>query len=144
MSEGAEFKRCSGEQPAVRRQRDRTKRFRLSLYSENELRRWQGPENIFDVQFLSLRTSAFGSGLNSGILFLLAWATVIPLQDGIDVSMVGEGMEMFGASSVLYPELLLYDVIMANVIVVVLGIVASLSPAWRASRYQPIEAINKA
>jgi ABC-type lipoprotein release transport system permease subunit len=75
---------------------------------------------------------------------LLAWATVIPLQDGIDVSMVGEGMEMFGASSVLYPELLLDDVIMANVIVVVLGIVASLSPAWRASRYQPIEAINKA
>ena len=75
---------------------------------------------------------------------LLAWATVIPLQDGIDVSMVGEGMEMFGASSVLYPELLLDDVIMANVIVIVLGIVASLSPAWRASRYQPIEAINKA
>ena len=74
---------------------------------------------------------------------LLAWATVIPLQDGIDVSMVGEGMEMFGASSVLYPELLLDDVIMANVIVVVLGIVASLSPAWRASRYQPIEAITK-
>jgi ABC-type lipoprotein release transport system permease subunit len=44
----------------------------------------------------------------------------------------------------LYPELLLDDVIMANVIVIVLGIVASLSPAWRASRYQPIEAINKA
>jgi ABC-type lipoprotein release transport system permease subunit len=74
---------------------------------------------------------------------LLAWATIIPLQDGIDVSVVGEGMELFGASAVLYPELLLDDVITANVIVIVLGIVASLSPAWRASRYQPIEAITK-
>ena len=52
-------------------------------------------------------------------------------------------MELFGASSVLYPELVLDDVIMANVIVILLGIVASLSPAWRASRYQPIEALTK-
>ncbi len=74
---------------------------------------------------------------------VLAWLTVVPLQDGIDVSMVAEGMEMFGASAVLYPELSIDDVIMANVIVIVLGIVASLSPAWRASRYQPIEAITK-
>jgi len=74
---------------------------------------------------------------------LLAWATVVPLADGIDVSMVAEGMEMFGSSSMLYPELVLNDVVMANVIVILLGIVASLSPAWRASRYQPIEAITK-
>jgi len=74
---------------------------------------------------------------------LLAWLTVVPLSDGIDVSGVAEGMEMFGASSVLYPELMLDDVIMANAIVILLGIVASLSPAWRASRYQPIEAITK-
>ncbi|MCP4289267.1 MAG: ABC transporter permease [Gammaproteobacteria bacterium] len=74
---------------------------------------------------------------------LLAWLTVVPLQDGIDVSIVAEGMEMFGASAVLYPELLLNDVIMANLIVIVLGFFASLSPAWRASRYQPIEAITK-
>jgi len=74
---------------------------------------------------------------------VLAWVTVVPLRNGIDVSGVSEGMEMFGASSVLYPELMLGDVIMANVIVIVLGIVASLSPAWRASRYHPIEAITK-
>jgi len=74
---------------------------------------------------------------------VLAWLSVVPLQDGIDISIVAEGMEWFGASAVLYPQLSLNDVIMANVIVIVLGIVASLSPAWRASRYQPIEAINK-
>ncbi len=50
---------------------------------------------------------------------------------------------MFGASSILYPELELDDMVTANVVVLVLGFVASLSPAWRASRYEPIEAITK-
>jgi ABC-type lipoprotein release transport system permease subunit len=74
---------------------------------------------------------------------LLAVATVFWLKDGIDISMVAEGMEMFGAASTLYPSLLSSDMIMANTVVIVLGIVASFSPAWRASRYEPIEAITK-
>jgi ABC-type lipoprotein release transport system permease subunit len=74
---------------------------------------------------------------------LLAWATVVPLEGGIDVSVVAEGMEMFGAGSVLYPKLYLSDVILADVVVLILGFLASLSPAWRASRYEPVEAITK-
>ena len=74
---------------------------------------------------------------------LAAWAAIEPLKDGIDVSIVGEGMEYFGAASVLYPALYLKDVILANVIVIVLGFFASLSPAWRASRYDPVRAITK-
>jgi ABC-type lipoprotein release transport system permease subunit len=73
----------------------------------------------------------------------LAWASVVPLKDGIDISVVAQGMEMFGAASVLYPAQELKDTIMANVVVLVLGFLASLSPAWRASRYDPIEAITK-
>jgi len=72
-----------------------------------------------------------------------AIATIEPLKGGIDVSIVGEGMEMMGASSVLYPALYLKDIVMANLIVIVLGFFASLSPAWRASRYDPIRAITK-
>ena len=80
-----------------------------------------------------------------GLIFgnAFAYASVVPLKDGIDISAVAKGMEMFGAASVLYPELTLQDVIMANVVVLVLGFLASLSPAWRASRYDPIEAITK-
>jgi ABC-type lipoprotein release transport system permease subunit len=74
---------------------------------------------------------------------VLAWAAVQPMKDGVDLSIVGEGMEMWGMSSVLYPELLLSDVILANVVVLVLGFLASLSPAWRAAQYEPIEAITK-
>ncbi len=80
-------------------------------------------------------------GLVSGNL--LAIATIATLSSGIDVSVVAEGMEMFGAGSVLHPELTLTDVIRANVIVIGLGFLASLAPAWRASRYQPIEAITR-
>lgn len=74
---------------------------------------------------------------------IAAVATIEPLKGGIDVSIVGEGMEMMGAASVLYPALYLKDVVMANAIVIVLGFFASLSPAWRASRYDPIRAITK-
>ena len=78
-----------------------------------------------------------------GIGNLLAWLTIKPLEGGIDLSIVAEGMEMFGAASVLYPQLRLEDVVLANVVVLILGFLASLSPAWRASRYEPIEAITK-
>lgn len=74
---------------------------------------------------------------------VLAIASILPLQGGIDISIVAEGMEMFGASSILYPELQASDVVLANVVVLILGFFASLSPAWRASRYEPVEAITK-
>ena len=74
---------------------------------------------------------------------LLAWATIKPLEGGIDISVVAEGMAMMGAASVLYPQLRLEDVILANTVVLILGFFASLSPAWRASRLQPVEAITK-
>lgn len=74
---------------------------------------------------------------------LLAWATIKPLEGGIDISGVAKGMEMFGAASVLYPNLSMDDVVLSNIVVMILGFLASLSPAWRASRYEPVEAITK-
>ena len=74
---------------------------------------------------------------------VLAYVTVKPLESGIDISIVAKGMEMFGASSILYPKLYWDDVILSNVVVLGLGFFASLSPAWRASRYEPVEAITK-
>jgi len=74
---------------------------------------------------------------------LLAVASILPIQDGIDLSAVAEGMEMMGVSSVLYPALTLKDILMANTVVIVLGILTSLLPAWRASQYSPVEAIAK-
>ncbi len=87
----------------------------------------------------SLMLLAIGLALGTAI----AWATIVPLEDGIDLSIVAEGMEFFGAATVLYPELTVFDVALANIVVLTLGFFASLSPAWRASRYEPMEAITK-
>jgi ABC-type lipoprotein release transport system permease subunit len=73
----------------------------------------------------------------------LAVATVLPIRDGIDLSVVAEGFEMMGVSSTLYPALKVRDLVTANAVVIVLGILTSLLPAWRASRYRPVEAIAK-
>ncbi len=74
---------------------------------------------------------------------VLAWATIYSLSDGIDFSFVGDGLEIMGAASVLKPSLGIGDVLLSTAIVLGLGFLASLSPAIRASRYQPVEALTK-
>ncbi len=74
---------------------------------------------------------------------VLSFLSIQPLKSGIDISIVAQGMEMMGSASILYPALKLSDVILANAIVIILGLLASCIPAWRASRYEPIEALTK-
>jgi ABC-type lipoprotein release transport system permease subunit len=94
---------------------------------------------LYQVLLESLMLLALGLLLGN----LLAVATILPLRGGIDLSMVAEGFEMMGVSSTLYPALTPKDLVMANAVVIVLGILTSLLPAWRASRYRPVEAIAK-
>jgi len=94
---------------------------------------------LMQIVFESSLLLIIGLGIGNALTI----ATIVPLQGGIDISIVAEGMEMFGASSVLYPELQVSDVILANAVVLILGFIASLSPAWQASRYEPVEAITK-
>jgi ABC-type lipoprotein release transport system permease subunit len=74
---------------------------------------------------------------------LLALATILPLESGIDISSVAQGMEMVGMGTTLYPALDVKDMLMSTAIVVVLGLLASFAPAWRASRLDPVAALNK-
>lgn len=98
------------------------------------------PANILgQVLIESMLLLSFGLVIGN----IATWLTILPIQDGIDISFVGQGMEMFGASSVLYPKLYTQDIVLANVVVLFLGFIASLSPAWRASRYEPVDAIAK-
>ncbi|HKQ30379.1 MAG TPA: hypothetical protein VJS66_03745, partial [Burkholderiales bacterium] len=60
-----------------------------------------------------------------------------------DLSAFAQGLEMVGVSPVLYPLVTTGDIIAANTLVFVLGILASLYPAWRAARYVPVEAITR-
>jgi ABC-type antimicrobial peptide transport system permease subunit len=83
--------------------------------------------------------------LISGLIIgnLLAWATIAYLGDGLNLSAFAKGLEWAGLSSVIYPLVAVSDVITANLVVIVLGIIASLYPARRAARYVPIEAITR-
>lgn len=90
---------------------------------------------LIEALFLLALGLAIGTGA--------AWLMIKPLESGIDVSIVAEGMEMMGSAAVLYPTLESKDIVMANIVVIVLGLLASLFPAWVASRYKPVDAMTK-
>lgn len=83
--------------------------------------------------------------LTLGLLIgnVTAYLAIKPLESGIDISIVADGMAMMGAGSMLYPALKLNDVLLANGVVIILGLLTSLLPAWRASHLNPIHALTK-
>jgi ABC-type lipoprotein release transport system permease subunit len=81
-----------------------------------------------------------GLGLLCGNL--LALLSIKPLESGIDISGVAQGMEMMGVSATLYPVLSPVDMLMSTAVVITLGLAASLLPAWRAARLDPVTALN--
>jgi ABC-type lipoprotein release transport system permease subunit len=93
---------------------------------------------VCQILLESLLLLLIGLGIGNGLALL----TIKPLESGLDVSAVAEGMAMMGASSVLYPKLTAADLLLANSVVIVLGILTSILPAWRAARLDPIRALN--
>jgi ABC-type lipoprotein release transport system permease subunit len=62
-------------------------------------------------------------------------------RTGIDLSALAEGSEYFGMSRVIYPALAAKDVVVADVTVLALGMLVSMYPALKASRFKPVEAL---
>jgi ABC-type lipoprotein release transport system permease subunit len=61
---------------------------------------------------------------------------------GIDLGSFGAGIEMWGISRVVYPVLSLNDIVMANGVVIFLGLLVGLYPALHASRFTPVETMR--
>jgi len=97
--------------------------------------RWIVGQVLFESLFL------LAIGLIVGNL--ISWATLVLTAEGLDFSRYAAGYEMIGLSSLIYPVLKISDVVTANVLIIVLGLLASLYPAWRAARYVPVEAITR-
>jgi len=93
---------------------------------------------VYQILLESLLLLLIGLVIGNG----LALITVKPLESGLDVSAVAEGMAMMGVGSVLYPKLTLDDMLLANSVVIVLGILTSILPAWRAAHLDPVRALN--
>jgi ABC-type lipoprotein release transport system permease subunit len=73
---------------------------------------------------------------------LLAVITTWPLsRTGIDLSALAAGAEYAGMTRIIYPLIDGRDVIIANSIVLLLGLLVSLYPAMKAARFKPVEAM---
>jgi len=73
---------------------------------------------------------------------IVAFICILLLSgSGIDLSALAQGAEYAGMSRVIYPAVELKDVLMANGIVVLLGLVVSTYPAVKAARFTPVQAL---
>ncbi len=90
---------------------------------------------ILSESFLLLAVGTVIGNLAGG-LSILALA-----QTGIDLSAMAEGAEYAGISRVVYPALAGRDVLIANAVVLGLGLVISLYPAIKAARITPVRAM---
>ena len=60
---------------------------------------------------------------------------------GIDLSALAAGAEYAGMSRIIYPAVAIKDVMVANLTVLLLGLLVSLYPAIKASRFTPVQAL---
>ena len=71
-----------------------------------------------------------------GVLIFLS------VKDGIDLSAWAEGVELVGVSSLLVPKMLPGDVVQVAWMSMLLGLLASLYPAWRVVSIRPLDALR--
>ena len=95
--------------------------------------RWIVQEVLTQSFFLLLLGMAAGNGL--------AWLSVRGLSGGIDLSAFAAGAQYFGMSRVIFPEIAVGDVVLANVVAFSLGLLVSAYPALKASRFTPVKAL---
>ena len=81
-------------------------------------------------------------GMCCGTLLGLGCAWALSFT-GIDLSAFARGTEYFGMTRVIFPEITVSDVLSANVIVLILGLLISLYPAVKAARFLPVEAMRQ-
>lgn len=80
-----------------------------------------------------------GIVIANGASFILV---KLVFKSGINLSVFGEGVEMFGMDRIIYPILTVKDLVMANGVVMVLGLIVGLYPALHAARFTPVETMR--
>ncbi len=60
---------------------------------------------------------------------------------GINLSALASGAEFAGLTRIIYPVIYLPDIVMANTVVIILGLTVSVYPAVKAAKFMPVEAL---
>ena len=89
------------------------------------------------IETIFLSTAGGPLGLLAGY-FTISWLGT----SGIDLSNYSEGLEAIGYESVLYPVLYMSDYIRITAGVLITAMLASVYPAWKAIRMEPVDAIR--
>ena len=96
---------------------------------------WWILREVLTESFLLLITGmAVGNVLGFLCIFALSGS-------GIDLSALAAGAEYAGMTRIIYPAIASKDILMSNMIVLVLGILVSAYPAFKAARITPVEAL---
>ena len=91
-------------------------------------------EVLTESFFLLILGMVAGNAL--GLLSVFALAGT-----GIDLSALSEGLEFAGMSRIIYPVIVIKDIVAANLVVLILGLVVSAYPAVKAARFTPVKAM---
>lgn len=81
-------------------------------------------------------------GIIAGIVFGFLSVALIA-ENGIDLSALAAGAEMWGMPRILYPEIWFKDVMVAACTVLLLGLIVSIYPAVKAAKFTPVQAMSQ-
>jgi len=95
---------------------------------------WIVKEVLTESFFLLILGMVAGNALGFLSIFALA-------DTGIDLSALSEGLEFAGMSRIIYPVIVIKDIVTANLVVLILGLAVSAYPAVKAARFTPVKAM---
>ena len=93
------------------------------------------------MQVVVESTVIMGIGVVFGMI--AGYLIYLSISDGIDLSAFAEGVELAGVSTIWKPVLAWGDVLLVASLSLLLGILASLYPAWRAVKVKPLDAMRR-
>lgn len=90
---------------------------------------------MLETIFLTLVGAALGMVLGAILIFITS-------HTGLNFSSVSEGLEAMGYSALIYPQIDAGFFLLVTLLVIATGILASISPARKALKLNPVEAIR--